>query len=129
MCKAKTYEYVKQEINKTSYKLLSTSYKNNKSKLSIRCKENFDHIFEMCWTCFRRGQRCPKCFGNEKLTYEYVKQEIDKTGYKLLSTSYKNAWTKLSIQCKNDPNHIFKMSWSNFEQRSYVWNVSDSTIN
>ena len=35
---------------------------------------------------------------SKKLTYEFVKKQIEKDGYKLLSESYKNAHIKLKVQ-------------------------------
>ena len=50
---------------------------------------------------------------SRKLTYEYVKEQIESEGYKLLSTEYINNKIKLKIQCPKG--HIFYMSWANFK--------------
>ena len=48
-----------------------------------------------------------------KLTYDYVKKYIELIeGYKLISSCYKNSYTKLKIQCSK--NHIFEMKYANF---------------
>ena len=43
-----------------------------------------------------------------KLSYEYVKNEIEKEGYKLLEEEYKGCNVKMSILCPN--NHTFSTS-------------------
>ena len=48
----------------------------------------------------------------KKLTYEYVKEYIEKEGYVLLSTEYINNKSKLHIQC--DKNHIYDAHFNSF---------------
>ena len=49
-----------------------------------------------------------------KLSYEYVKNEIEKEGYKLLEEEYKGCNVKMSILCPN--NHTFSTRWRNWQQ-------------
>jgi hypothetical protein len=50
----------------------------------------------------------------KKLTYEYVKEQIEKVeGFILLSTEYVNAHSKLLIQCPKG--HKFPMCWASFK--------------
>jgi hypothetical protein len=95
MPKKLTNEYVKDYIDREGYVLLS-EYKNSKIKLLIRCPKG--HKFEMRFNNFQRGQKCPICNKGIKLTNEYVKNYIDKDGYKLLS-DYKNSQTKILLRC------------------------------
>ena len=83
-----TYEEIKEYIESFGYKLLSNEYKNNKTKLKIKCPKG--HIFEMSFNSFKNGTRCPKCGGTQKLTYNEVKEYIENFKYKLLSTEYIN---------------------------------------
>ena len=83
MSKKLTYEYVKEQIEKTGYKLLSGEYKNNHTKLQMQCP--LGHVFKMKWNNFQNGQRCPYCMGNAKLKYENIKKKVKKEGYNLLS--------------------------------------------
>ena len=107
-----TYEHVKGKIEKEGYKLLSEEYKNAHIKLKLECLEG--HNFLMKWNDLQQGHGCPKCYGNKKLEYKYVKEEIEKEGYKLLSKEYKNNYTKLKLECSEG--HIYKMSFSCFKQ-------------
>jgi hypothetical protein len=43
---------------------------------------------------------------SKKLTYGFVKEQIESFGYTLLSKEYTNARTKLSIQCNEG--HIYE---------------------
>ena len=55
-----SYRYVKEQIDKEGYKLLSKEYENNRVKLELQC--NNGHKFEMKWNDFQRGNRCPICY-------------------------------------------------------------------
>jgi hypothetical protein len=57
--KRKTYDDVKNEIEKRGFVLLSTTYKNNRTKLKIKCQ--CGNIFLMTYNCFSTGCGCPKC--------------------------------------------------------------------
>ncbi|MBV5347925.1 hypothetical protein JZU46_06905, partial [bacterium] len=92
-----TYTQVKNKLEEEGYTLLSTKYISAKSKLLYRCPEGHEHT--MTWTNFKTGYRCPSCAGNIKLTYNYVKDFIEKEGYILLSDTYVNARTKLTYIC------------------------------
>ena len=97
MPKKLTYNEVKEYIEYFDYQLLSNTYKNSNSKLKIKCPEG--HIYEVIFSNFQRGQRCPYCYGKIKLSSKYVKEYIESFCYKLLSDKYKNARTKLEVEC------------------------------
>ena len=107
-----SYGYVKEQIEaEEGYELLSEEYVNSKIKLKIQCDKG--HIYEANWGHFKSGQRCPHCAGKAKLTYEYVKEQIESVdGYKLISDIYINSKTNLKIQCNKD--HIYKANWGHF---------------
>lgn len=103
-------EDIRLKVEKHGYRLLSETYKNNKAKLKVLCPNK--HAVEITWSDFLSGSRCPKCYGNKKLTFDYVKNKVQKDGYRLFSKKYKNARSKLNIQCPKG--HIFEMEWSVF---------------
>jgi uncharacterized protein with PIN domain len=108
-----TYEYVKDYIEGFGYKLLSTEYINNKTKLKLQCPKG--HIYNVRFDSFKKGNRCSTCNNNSKrLTYTEVKGYVEKFGYKLLSKEYKNNHTKLKLQCDNY--HIYEGSFNNFQK-------------
>jgi len=51
---------------------------------------------------------------NRKHLIDYVKKDIESYKYKLLSTEYKNALTKLRILCS--VGHVFEMRYNNFQR-------------
>lgn len=122
-------EYVKNEMSKENYELLS-EYKNSVSKLTIKCAEG--HIYRTKWNHFQQGHRCPKCANittanKQRFSQEFIAKEFEKIGYKLLS-KYKNYDTKLDILCSEG--HLYKVDYSHFK-RGYKCpycsnNVSDS---
>lgn len=113
-----TYNEVKEYIQSQGYELISTEYKNNSTKLKIKCPKH--GVFEMNFNSFKSGERCVKCYREktkERLTYlyGYVKECIEKEGYELISTEYKNSKEdKLKIKC---PKHgVFEMRFNSFKQ-------------
>ena len=112
-----TTEYVKAAIELVDgYKLLSEKYIGNKSKLEIL--HSCGNVFNMTWDNFSHGKRCPK-HRYEKIglaltkPFETVKAKIEAVkGYKLLSTEYIGAHSKLKI--KHSCGDVFQMSWDSF---------------
>lgn len=112
-----SYKYVKYQIEKEGYKLLSTEYKNIHEKLKVECPKK--HQYEVRFYSFQQGSKCPICYNNirgdnKKSTYKYVKTQIEKTGYKLLSKEYKNARSFLKIECPRE--HQYETKYNNFQQ-------------
>jgi len=110
--KKHTYNEVRQYIENQDYTLLSDTYNNAHTKLKVRCDKG--HEYEVSFANFQQGYRCPVCAGNVKLTYNYVKQYIEKEGYTLLSNAYKNAFNKLKIKCPKG--HEYEVKFNNFQQ-------------
>jgi hypothetical protein len=108
--KRHTYKYIKEQIENKGYSLLSEKYKNVFTKSELQCR----HIYKVTYHSFQQGHRCPVCARKQKLTYEYIKRQVEKEGYKLLSKEYKNSRIKLQIQCLEG--HKFEMKWNNFQQ-------------
>jgi len=51
---------------------------------------------------------------SKKLTYEFVKEQIEKVkGYKLLSKEYVNNKTKMQVKCPKG--HVYEVHWNNFK--------------
>lgn len=50
----------------------------------------------------------------KKITYEYVENFAESKGYKLLSTTYKNAKEKLDFICSNG--HSYSTTWNSFQR-------------
>jgi len=102
-----TYEQVKSYIESFNYQLLSNEYIDNKTKLKLQCPEG--HIYKVRYRNFKHGNRCFQCY---KKPYNEIKKIIELYNYKLISKTYKNAHTKLKLQCPEG--HIFEMSYAHF---------------
>jgi len=109
-----TYNYIKNQIYKENYKLLSKEYINSKIKLKVECPEG--HQYYVTYNCFYRGQRCPICYGKQRLTYDFINKEIIQNGYKLLSEKYINSKTKLKVECSEG--HQYYVTYNNFYKGS-----------
>jgi len=92
-----SYEYVYNYFLEHDCKLLSTEYKNSREKLKYICL--CDNESTISFSNFKKGQRCKKCSGNEKHTYSYVYNYFLEHDCKLLSTEYKNNFTKMRYIC------------------------------
>jgi very-short-patch-repair endonuclease len=106
-----SFDFVKKEFEKNNCILLSTEYINCDTKLNYICQ--CGSTSEISYDSFRRGSRCMKCSGTEKLTYDFVKKEFEKNNCKLLSTEYINAYTKLHYLCKCE--NKSKITYSHFK--------------
>ncbi|NUJ06927.1 hypothetical protein [Bacillus paranthracis] len=61
---------------------------------------------------YKNGYRCPKCSGKSSTqAKEYFYQEVEEAGYKLLGV-YKNAFTKVKLQC--DKGHVYHAKPNSF---------------
>jgi len=98
-----TYEYIKNFVNETGETLLSEDYKNTHTKILIKCKKCSNEYY-MTFYNFRYNHRCPKCAikykaDKNRFSYEYVKNFLEKEGYKLLSNEYSGGKEKILIKC------------------------------
>jgi very-short-patch-repair endonuclease/DNA-directed RNA polymerase subunit RPC12/RpoP len=112
-----TYCQIKEYIEQQGYVLLSKEYRGSKTSLNIQCPRG--HQYGVTWTNFQQGYRCPKCKGEKlakerRLSLKKVEAFIRQQGYTLLSEKYKNASTKLEIQCNKG--HQYQVIWINFKQ-------------
>lgn len=123
-----TIDDVKKYVEKQGYKLLSDKYEEIRDRIMVQCPNG--HIYEVQYSCFlgnskRKGNRCAYCNGNGKLSYEYVKEQIEKVGYKLLSNEYINSRRKLLIQCNKG--HEYEATFPSFQngRRCPICNISN----
>lgn len=79
-----TIENIKKYLKNKgeNYNLLSTEYKNSRTKMVWRCDKG--HLFKMEWSEFHYGKRCPECFGTPKKTNEEFERKI----YELVGEEY-----------------------------------------
>lgn len=116
-CKVKkskkfTYDYVKKFIENEGYELLSKEYNGCNENLEVRCEKNHKP-YKVKFSNFKNGKRCPHCNGGIKHDFEYIKNEIEKNSYKLISKEYINSKSKLDMLCEKG--HKCSISWSDFK--------------
>jgi len=110
--KKKTIEEIKIYVESFGYRCLSKEYIGAFHKLKLEC--NKGHIYEVTWSSFQQGSRCPICAGLKKKTIEEIKIFIDSFGYRCLSKEYINCKTKLKLECNKG--HQYKGSWTHFRR-------------
>ena len=108
-----TLEYVNNYFTTNNCALLETKYINNNTKMKYICSCGQKSIIPFYH--FQQGQRCMKCSGSEKLTYEYVNNYFKEQKCKLLETEYKNNNTLMKYICSCG--NISQIRFNNFEQR------------
>ena len=109
-----TFDEVKNIIESEGYTLLSNSYINNKTKLTVKCPKN--HIYKVTYNNWKSGNRCPECSSTYKKNIHELYTEFDNEGYKLLTTKYINNKQLLECICPN--NHLYKVSFDNFSNKN-----------
>lgn len=111
----KDFSLIKKEIENRGYEIIEIiggKYINLNTEFILRCKNG--HLWKTTYRNFMHGNDCSHCFGNGKLTYEYVKEYLKYYDYILLSKKYINASTLLEVQCSEG--HIFYITYNKFQQ-------------
>lgn len=103
-------EFIRSEFAKENYKLLTIEYINCNQKLDYICPKGHKH--SISWSNWQQGQRCPYCYGNVRLTINFIRSEFAKEGYTLLTEEYKNAKQKLNYICPEGHKH--SITWTNW---------------
>jgi hypothetical protein len=101
-------EFIESLLIPLNYSLLEI-YKG--SVIRIRCPKG--HDYTVAFSAFRRGNRCPYCYGNI-LTLEDVRNMYAKEDYTFLSDSYANSKTLHNIKCP--AGHVYKGRTNDFQQ-------------
>lgn len=104
----------KDNVNRLSngeYTVLG-NYVNNQTKIKIR-HDICGHEYEVVPANFIKGRRCPKCFGNNKMTIDEYKQKIKEIygdEYTVLGEEYINNRTGIEVRhnCEKCNNYVWK---------------------
>lgn len=103
--KRKTLEQFLEDCSKVhgdKFDYSETDYKNNKSIIAVICKECNTLFYQVAGNHLK-GQGCPTCAHNQKLTTEeFIKRSIEIHGqkYGYSDVNYVNAQTEVPIFCK-----------------------------
>jgi G:T-mismatch repair DNA endonuclease (very short patch repair protein) len=107
--------FIREELAKEDYVLLSDVYVNNRSKLKYKCSRG--HIREFIWGNWLKGVRCRLC-ANEKLSndrrldFDVVNISFIAEDYEILECNYVNARSVIKYKCSRG--HIFTTNWVNW---------------
>jgi len=105
-----TLSFIKDEFGKEGYVVLSDEYKGSSVKLKYKCPKGHERY--ITWNKWKSGRRCPYCSENSRVRdrdIDYIRSELAKEGYILLSKEYKNCDEKLEYICSNG--HRYATSW------------------
>jgi hypothetical protein len=107
-----SYEYVYNYFKEYDCELLEKCYKNSHTKMKYRC--SCGNISQIMFSSFQQGQRCRKCSGKEKLSYEYVYNYFKRHNCQLLEDKYINCHEKMKYIC--ECGNKSEISFSSFKQ-------------
>jgi hypothetical protein len=93
------FEYVKEYIENHGDILLSETYTSAKIKLDVKCQK-CNYVYHPFFHNYKRGHRCPNCFGNKRKTIDEIRDMVKQDGEILISKKYKNSLSFLKILCK-----------------------------
>lgn len=91
------------------YTLTATSYTNAVTRMPWACPKG--HTFQMGWSRFNGGCRCPQCSPQAKKSQEEVAATLIQDGYVLVGI-YENYATPMETQCPEG--HPFRVTLGNF---------------
>ena len=96
-----SYNYIKEQIEKEGYKLLSKSYKNAHTKIKIKCDKG--HIYKVIWNSFQQGHRCKECSPSKKQGWNRGNMSHGK----YYTSTYKS-WQMMKTRCLNKKYHRYE---------------------
>ena len=104
--------YIRGVLASIGYKLLSKKYISNKSKLLMVCDSG--HKIYMSFYSILLGHRCAVCSSNVTYSIDYIRSELLKEGYVLLTKKYINSKQKLVCLCGRG--HKCKIRFNGWQQ-------------
>ena len=111
--KIKKYNEYKKLFESENYKVVSKEIITVVDKpFNLICPNG--HNTNMTVNNFKQGKRCKYCSGNQKHSYEYVKEKIENERYTLLSKEYIAESEKLLVKCPNG--HEYNVTYGRFRQ-------------
>jgi len=94
---------------------LSTEYRNARTRMRWQCAQG--HVWEATYNSIQQGSWCPECSGKKKNTLEDAQALAALCGGRCLSTSYKDAHTRMFWQC--DQGHVWEAQYTSIQQGSW----------
>ena len=107
------YSDIKKGFEEYGYSLIDDKYVNNKTYMRVICP--FGHVWDVKWTNFISGNRCPHCNKMNKRIKAIIEFDelLQLNGYTLLDwNNFKTKKSKVLIKCPKG--HIIRMSYDKF---------------
>lgn len=92
------YDYIKEYVESRGDTLISEKYVRSLDKIDILCG-TCNKVFDISFCSYQSGIGCHHCSGNQKFTFEFVKNYISECGDILLSSEYIRSNENLEIEC------------------------------
>lgn len=93
-----TVDMLKQIVKNIGCEFIDTEYRGVKKKHLFKCKCGRTFERDLCVVLYRKSCECEWCSNNVKHTYAFIKEDLAKHGIELLSTEYKNNYTKIKVR-------------------------------
>lgn len=122
-----SYAELKRRFAYHDWELLTKNYTGTFQPLAYKCLK-CNQIHHIANTNLRLTSRCPTCSRFEKCpTYDIpkLKRYFEKYGFTLLSKSYKNLQSTLTIQCQYG--HKYKTTLNNFQKTTKRCKMCNNT--
>ena len=104
---------------------LSENYLGNNTKLKWKCK--FGHYWEANPSDIKSGKWCPACKGKDKkANYDLILSLVKEKNGKCLSTEYKDATTKLLLECAKG--HRWEANFTSIKRGTWCKNCAHQKI-
>ncbi len=103
---------IRDSFKKKGYTLISTEYKNNRSKLEYICSEGHRHRVD--WSSWKAGHLCTYCANKPVINIGAARASFAKEGYTILSEDYVNEYSLIIYICPNGHKHSIR--WNNWQQ-------------
>ena len=112
MAKKPTIDFIRTEIEKEDYRLITKIYKNNKQRLELLCPR--EHTYFVSWSSWNLlNSRCVHCYNEDiKPSIDFIRAEVEKEGYKLVTNVYSGNKQKLELICPRG--HTYFVSWNHW---------------
>ena len=110
----KSYQEIKEYVEKENYKLISKEYINNSTKLKMICDKG--HECEISYGNFRNGKRCRQChLESKRWTNDYIENYLSEYGYKLIKEveQVSKGTRRFLIECPCG--HQYEVNFSKFK--------------
>ena len=103
-------EQVREVYSNKGCTLITNEYRSANQKLDYICPNG--HFHSMKFSHFKDNHKCPYCVGVSSPDIEFIREDMIKYDYRLLSSEYINNRSPLVYECPRG--HIRVTNWSNW---------------